>query len=261
MPFLELDFRLHYSFYQQPHKPVLLLSNSLGTNLEMWSPQLAAWSQRFSILRYDARGHGSSSATPGPYTIPQLAGDALRLMDTLAIARAHFCGLSMGGMVGQWLGVHAADRINKLVLCNTAAKIGEDAGWNQRIATVNEQGMQAIVPSVIDRWFTPEFRRNHPDEVEATAAMLQSANHEGYAATCAAIRDMDLLESVQQIRSRTLVVYGEHDKVTSPAASHLLSEKIRGSRSLSLNAAHLSNIEAASAFTAGVLAFLDDHDL
>lgn len=260
MPFLELDFRLHYKFHREPDKPVLILSNSLGTNLEMWTPQIAAWAQDFSLLRYDARGHGASSATPGPYSISLLGEDVLRLMDALKIHHAHFCGLSMGGMVAQWLGIHAAERVDKLVLCNTAAKIGDDAGWNRRIATVRESGMQAIVPSVIERWFTSEFRRNNADEVEATAAMLQFANREGYTATCAAIRDMDLREEVQQIKARTLVVCGEHDQVTPPSASHFLLEQIKGSRLLSLKAAHLSNLEAASAFTAGVSAFLDDPD-
>lgn len=257
MPEIELhDVRIHYEFDGRQDRPTLVLSNSLGTNLAMWSPQLDALQEHFSILRYDSRGHGQSSTPPGPYSLEQMGTDVIGLLDALELDRVHFCGLSVGAMVGQWLGVHAHGRLGRLVLSNTAAKIGSPEGWNQRIETVRQQGTEAIVSAVLERWYTNEFRRSTPEDVERTAAMLLSTDAEGYASTCAAIRDMDLRADVQKISVPTLVVYGTQDPVTPPSEARFLIEQITDTRSLELEAAHLSNIEAASAFTAGVLDFL-----
>src|SRR6476620_7054389 len=151
------DVALHYEIAGDDGAPPLLLSNSLGTTLDMWEPQLAALAGRFRVIRYDSRGHGRSQTTPGPYTIEQVANDALGLLDKLGVPRAHFCGLSMGGMVGMWLGIHAPQRIDRLVLANTAAKIGTTGMWNARIDAVRKGGMASIASAVLARWFSSQL--------------------------------------------------------------------------------------------------------
>src|SRR5271167_1267808 len=195
MPFAQLeDVRIHYDLAGPTGAPTLVFSNSLGATLSMWDPQMPAFQKQFRILRYDTRGHGQSSVTPGPYSIEQLGNDVLDLLDDLDFERVHFCGLSMGGMIGMWLGINAPERLYKLVLCNTAAKIGNAEGWNARIETVRKGGMKSVAPAVIERWFTPVFRANSPDEVAATQAILENTDPEGYAANCAAVRDFDARE-------------------------------------------------------------------
>lgn len=146
-------------------RPVLVLSNSLGTNLSMWDPQMPQLEQHFRILRYDTRGHGRSSVAPGDYTIEQMGRDVLGLLDALRLERVYFCGLSMGGMIGIWLGIYAADRLHRLVLCNTAARIGTREMWNARIAALRRDGMRSVASAVIERWFTPEFRAASPKKL------------------------------------------------------------------------------------------------
>src|SRR5713101_360975 len=152
------EARIHYALEGQNGTPALLFSNSLGTNYSMWDPQVPELRKKFRVLRYDTRGHGQSSLTPGPYSIKQLGKDVVALLDALDLDRVHFCGLSMGGMIGMWLGVNAGERLNRLVLCNTAARIGTAEVWNARIENVRQAGMKAITPAVLERWFTPQFR-------------------------------------------------------------------------------------------------------
>ena len=239
-----------------PDAPVLVLSNSLGTNLSMWDAQMPALTARFRVLRYDTRGHGASAVTPGPYTIGELGRDVLRLLDALKIRRAHFCGLSMGGMIGMWLGVHAPDRIGRMVLANTAPKIGTPEMWNQRIDNVRKGGMEAIVDTLLERWLTAGFRARVPEAVARVRAMLTATPPEGYLACCAAVRDMDQRDAIAGIRHPTLVIAGTHDVVTLPAEARAMAERIRGARYVELDAAHLSNIEAADRFTADAVAFI-----
>jgi 3-oxoadipate enol-lactonase len=257
MPFAELkDARIHYALSGPANAPVLVLSNSLGTNYSMWDPQMPEFEKHWRVLRYDTRGHGQSSVTPGSYSIEQLARDVIGLLDVLQLDRVHFCGLSMGGMTGMWLGVHAPKRCTKLVLCNTAAKIGTAEAWNARIETVRKNGLKAVTPAVIERWFTPGFRAKAPEIVAAAQQMLENSNPEGYAASCAAVRDMDERETISAIRIPTLVITGAHDPVTPPAEGHFLAERIPGAKYAELNAAHLSNIEDREHFTAEVSRFL-----
>jgi 3-oxoadipate enol-lactonase len=239
-----------------PDAPVLVLSNSLGTDLSMWEAQMPALTARFRVLRYDTRGHGVSAVTPGPYTIGELGRDVLRLLDALKIRRAHFCGLSMGGMIGMWLGVHAPDRIGRMVLANTAPKIGTPEMWNQRIDNVRKGGMEAIVDTLLERWLTAGFRARVPEAVVRVRAMLTATPPEGYLACCAAVRDMDQRDAIAGIRHPTLVIAGTHDAVTPPAEARAMAERIRGARYVELDAAHLSNIEAADRFTADAVAFI-----
>jgi 3-oxoadipate enol-lactonase len=257
MPFVEADgAQLYYQLEGHENAPVLLLSNSLGTALEMWDPQVRAFTMRYRLLRYDSRGHGRSEVAPGPYTIERLGRDALALLDALGLQRVAFCGLSKGGMVGQWLGANAPDRVEKLVLCNTSAHIGSPEVWNQRIETVQAMGMGAIVPGVIDRWFTQPFRESAPEEVAKVRAMLESTDPEGYVACCAAVRDMDLRGAIRGIRVPTLVIAGYHDVPTPPEHARLIAESIPGAQMVTLDAAHLSNVEAQADFTKAVLDFL-----
>jgi 3-oxoadipate enol-lactonase len=236
--------------------PVLVLSNSLGTNLAMWDAQMPPLTARLRVLRYDSRGHGASAATPGPYSIEQLARDVLFLLDGLKIERVHFCGLSMGGMVGMWLGAHVPARIDRLVLCNTSPKIGSPEMWNTRIEGVRKSGVASIADAVLGRWFTAGFREGSPRDVARMRAMLTGTSADGYVAACAAIRDMDQWDSIATIKCPTLVISGTHDVATPAADGRRMAEAIPGARYVELDAAHISNIESANAFTTAVLDFL-----
>ncbi|MGB9433419.1 MAG: 3-oxoadipate enol-lactonase [Candidatus Acidiferrum sp.] len=257
MPFANLpDVRIHYEFAGAEHLPVLVLSNCLGTNLTMWDSQIEAFSQRFRILRYDTRGLGQSGVTPGPYTIGQLGWDVVGLLDALHLNRVHFCGLSMGGMTGMFLGANAPNRFHKLVLCNTAAKIGTAETWNARIQAVQNGGMKAVAASVIERWLTPGFRSSHPVESQAVLAMLQAANPQGYMANCAAVRDTDQRKALSTICVPCLVIAGTHDPAATPAEGRSLTKSISGAAYVELPTSHLSNIEARDEFNRQALQFL-----
>jgi 3-oxoadipate enol-lactonase len=179
---------LNYLLEGREDAPVLVLSNSLGTALEMWDAQAPALGERFRLLRYDTRGHGGSPAPPGPYAIEDLGRDVIRLLDHLGIERASFCGLSVGGMTGMWLAAEAPERVERLVLLCTSALLGPKGVWDERIATATGQGMAALVDGVIERWFTPTFRTQNPEVVERMARTLRETDPEGYAGCCAAIR-------------------------------------------------------------------------
>jgi 3-oxoadipate enol-lactonase len=257
MAFAELSgVRIHHRLDGPEAAPVLVLSNSLGTDLGLWEPQLGALARRFRVLRYDARGHGASSVPPGPWTVPDLGRDVLGLLDALGIAAVAVCGLSLGGMTGMWLAANAPARVRALVLASTAARLGPPEVWDARIAAARERGMAALTETVLARWFTPAFRAARADEVDRVRRMLLATPAEGYAAACAAIRDMDQREAVAGIGAPTLVISGTHDVATPPADGRFLAERIRGARLVELDAAHLSNVEAAEPFTAAVLAFL-----
>ena len=236
--------------------PVLVLSNSLGTNMALWDGQMPALTASYRVLRYDTRGHGSSPLTTGPYSIAMLASDVLVLLDALKIERAHFCGLSLGGMTGMWLGIHAAERIDRLVLANTAPRIGAADIWNARIDAVRRGGMRAIADSVLERWFTAGFRARAPEAVGRVGALLAATPPLGYVACCAALRDADLWPGIASIRSPTLVITGTHDAATPAAEGRKTAERIAGARYVELDAAHISNVEAADRFTAELIAFL-----
>jgi len=258
MPFIEIgDVRLNYRFDGPAKAPVIALSNSLGTNLSMWDPQATVLGEKFCVLRYDLRGHGLSTVTSGPYTIEQLGRDVIALLDAMKIESAYFCGLSMSGMIGMWLGVNAANRMKGLVLCNTAAKIGNVETWNARMKDVKERGMAAVATTVVLRWFSEDFIKKSPEVVEATRQMLLQAPPEGYVACCAAVRDADFRQDLPRVTARTLVIAGAQDPVITPAEAHLVADGIPGASYLELQAAHLSNIEAAPQFTEALLKFLN----
>lgn len=259
MPFAQLaDVRLHYQLDGDPKLPVLMLCNSLGTTLDMWAPQMPAFLAHFRVLRYDTRGHGRSEVTAGEYSIAQLGADAVALLDHLGIRSVSFCGLSMGGMTGMWLGANRPERVERLVLCNTGAKVGDPSVWAARFETVRAGGMAAITPSVLDRWFTARYRRLAPHEVDKVRAMLLGTSPDGYIANGAAVRDMDQRASLSKITAPTLVIAGTYDSSTPPELGRAVAEAIEGARCVELDAAHLSNWEQAGAFTATVLSFLLD---
>ncbi|MFT4097576.1 MAG: 3-oxoadipate enol-lactonase [Rhodoblastus sp.] len=236
--------------------PVLMISNSLGSNLHMWDDQMPALSKHFRIVRYDSRGHGQSAAPSGPYSLEQLGKDALAILDALGVKKAHWMGLSKGGAVGQWLLLHAPDRIERAVLANTAAQFGGADAWNERLRIVREQGMGGLVQAVIDRWFTKDFQARAPEAIARIRAAFEKTPAEGYAACMAALRDLDLRDAIRNIRNQVLIIIGKHDPATPPEAGKAIASAIPGARLVELDAAHLSNIEAADAFNKAVIDFL-----
>jgi 3-oxoadipate enol-lactonase len=236
--------------------PPLMLSNSLGTNLHMWDPQIPELTKHFRVIRYDSRGHGQSGAPDGPYSIEELGRDALAIMDALELDQVHWMGLSKGGMIGQWLLTHAPERIGRAVLANTGSHMPPPDLWNQRIRTAIDKGMEELTPGVIERWFTPEFRAREPETVEKIVRMLHTTPAHGYAGSCSAIRDMDQRESIRSVTNPVLVVVGSRDPATPPEMGRHIADTIRGARIVTLNAAHLSNIEQADAFNQAVIDFL-----
>jgi 3-oxoadipate enol-lactonase len=257
MPFAQLNnVRIHYDFDGPANAPALIFSNSLGANLSMWDQQAFAFREHFRVLRYDTRGHGQSSTTPGPYNIEQLSRDVLALLASLQLDRVYFCGLSKGGMTGMWLGLHAPQVLHKLILCNTAAKIGNAEGWNSRIEAARKGGMKSISGAVMERWLTPAFRASSSEVTAATLRMLESTDLDGYIANCAAVRDFDARETISGIGVPTLVIAGAHDPATTPGEGRFLAEKIPGARYVELHAAHLSNIEARDGFNSELSTFL-----
>jgi 3-oxoadipate enol-lactonase len=257
MPFAKLpDAQIFYELTGPEHAPVFVFSNSLGTTHRMWDPQVLTFTKHFRLLRYDTRGHGQSSVTPGPYTIEQLSWDVVRLLDYLQLDRVYFCGLSMGGMTGMFLGANAPNRFTKIVLCNTAAKIGTLESWNARIDAVQKGGMRAVAVAVLERWLTPSYRAAHPTETAGVLRMLEEANPEGYVANCAAVRDMDQRDALQNVKVPTLVLAGTHDSSTPAADGQFVAEHIPGARYVEVNAAHLSNLEARDEFNSHVTNFL-----
>ena len=236
--------------------PILMFANSLGTTLDMWAGQTQALGEHFAILRYDTRGHGDSVATPGPYRIADLADDAIAIMDVLELPQINFCGLSMGGMIGLWLGMTAPSRIRRLIVANSAAQIPPAQLWNDRIAMVRDNGMAAIADAVSQRWFTANFIYRQPHIVNVIKRMIVETPVEGYAACCAAVRDFDVREGMGKIAVPVLVIAGDADPATPPQMTQEIANAIAGSRFESLPAAHLSNIECPVAFNRLLTDFL-----
>ncbi|PXW25423.1 3-oxoadipate enol-lactonase [Paraburkholderia caballeronis] len=236
--------------------PWLVLSNSLGTDVSMWAPQVPEFAKHFRVLRYDTRGHGRSDAPKGPYTIGQLTGDVIGLLDQLGIARAHFVGLSMGGLTGVGLGARYAARIDRLVLCNTAAKIGSPQVWEPRAERARNEGMAGLADAVPQRWFTPAFIEREPLVIAQLRDNLAHTDNEGYASNCDAINAADLRGEASSIKAPTLVISSTHDLAATPAQGRELAESIDGARYVELGVSHISNIEAAETFTGIVRDFL-----
>jgi len=257
MPILEPGpQQIAYSLEGPVDAPVLVLSNSLGTTMAMWHAQAKVLARRYRVLRYDTRGHGASGqgdASSG-YTLDQLGGDVLRLLDGLGIGRANFCGISMGGLTGLWLGVHAGDRLERLVVANSAARIGTAAGWIERAAHVATSGMDVVADGARGRWFTEAFAQRAV--VDSLVDDLRRTPPAGYAACCRALGAADLRDQLHAIAVPTLLVAGRYDPVTTVDDAVSMRERIAGARCVTLDASHLSNVEAEQAFTDQLHAFL-----
>ncbi len=257
MPFVRInETSLHYRTDGDPARPCLVFSNSLGTDLSMWDAQAAALAKDFFVLRYDTRGHGQSERGASPLDLARLGGDVVALLDALAIPTAHFCGISMGGITGQWLAIHHPQRFGKLVLANTAARIGTAEGWTARAELVRREGMDGVADGAAARWFTPEFIEREGRLVGSMIARLREQDAEGYARCCEALAYADLREAVGHIGCPALLIAGRADPVTTVADARWLSERIAGAAVADVDASHISNIEAAQAFSSQLQRFL-----
>ncbi|MYZ43890.1 3-oxoadipate enol-lactonase [Schauerella aestuarii] len=257
MPYADLSqTRLYYVIDGPESAPVVVLSNSLGTSADMWARQIPALTQHFRVLRYDTRGHGASSVPEGEYTFDQLSGDVVELLNTLDIPRAHFCGLSMGGTTGLALALAHPDRVGKLVLCNTGARLGTEASWQTRIDTVRQTGLNNMAAGIVDRWLTPAFRTREPGLTQVLIDILRRTNDTGYIGNCAALRDADLRAQMSEIVAPTLVIAGTHDVAATPAEGQAIHQAIAGSAYVEFDVSHLSNWEAADDFNRTVVEFL-----
>jgi 3-oxoadipate enol-lactonase len=247
--------RIHFEIGGAESGRPLMLSNSLGTTLELWERQLGALAS-FRLIRFDTRGHGRSDAPEGEYAMDQLGRDALAVLDATGVGATAFCGVSMGGGIGQWLAVNAPDRIERLVLANTGAIFGAPDTWRQRIEAVTTGGMDAVAHTVIERWFTPAFRERDPTEVQRVLKMLLTSPPQGYVGCCAAIRDADFRPLLGRIVAHTLVIGGTRDPATPPALAEELAAGIPGAKLLMIEAAHLSANEQPDVFNQAVIDFL-----
>jgi len=249
--------RLRYRVEGPDGAPWLTFSNSLGTDLTMWWSQADVLSRYFRVLRYDTRGHGQSSAPQGPYTIEQLRDDVIALWDHLGVTRSHFCGISMGGLTGLALAIHHPDRLDRLVLSNTAAKVGTDASWQTRVDTVREKTLAGFADTILSRWFTEGFQAAHPEALTPLRAVLKSTSQDGYCANCGALASADLREQAALVKTPTLVIAGTYDLSTSAEQGRWLHGQIAGARYKELATGHIANIEQASNYTQVLLDFLD----
>ena len=252
--------RLHRVVEGPEDAPVVVFGGSLGSDVRMWEPQVVPLLERgFRVIRYDTRGHGASPVPPGPYDLDDLGADFLTMLDDLEIERAHLVGLSLGGMTGMWLGVHAPDRIASLVLCCTSAKLGPPQMWADRAATVRAEGTGAVARPGVSRWLTPGYIERHPDRAAFLRAMIAGVPAEGYAACCGAIERMDLLDVLPKITAPTLVIAGADDPATPPEGhADLIAAGIPGARlEVVADAAHLGNYEQPEEFTRLILGHLE----
>lgn len=258
MPFITANqLRIFYRLEGNEGLPVLVLSHSVGCDHAIWDPQVPELLPYFRVLRYDIRGHGATDAPSGDYSIEQLGRDVLALADGLKIGEFAFCGLSLGGAIGQWLGVNAGDRVKSLILANTSPRFGTLQGWQSRIEAVRSGGMAGIAEMVMQRFFSAEAIARGSASVANIRAVFQGTNPEGYIGCCAALRDFDFIGQLSQIKVPTLVIAGEKD-VSTPWTGNgeVLAGEIPGACSLQLPAAHLSNIESPRAFLAALFSFL-----
>jgi 3-oxoadipate enol-lactonase / 4-carboxymuconolactone decarboxylase len=251
-----VSIAVHHRIEGPEDAPVLMFANSLGTSLEMWDAQAAALADRHRVLRFDTRGHGRSPVPDGPYTVADLAGDALALLDRLGIEQVSFCGLSLGGAIGMTLAAHAPERLERLVLCCTALEFAPAEQWLERAATVRAEGMEAIAPAAMERWFTPAA----PSELVARYdAMLRSQPVAGYAACCEAVAAFDARGTLGGIRIPVLTIAGDDDPVTPPAKLDAIAAEVPGARQYVVaGARHLAQAERAATFTRVLASFLDE---
>ncbi len=257
MPEIKSDgCTIHVEVEGPESAPVLMLSNSLGTDLHMWDDQVAPFTRHFRLVRYDRRGHGRSSVPKGPYSMERLGRDVLAVLDGLGIERINWCGLSMGGMVGQWLGANVASRIDKLILSNTACYYADKTLWDQRMKFARTNGIAPVAAATMERWFSENFRAANPATIARMTEMFVKTDLEGYLGCCAAIRDMDHRALLPRIAAPTLVIAGRLDMGTPLPMNEFIRDHIPGAQLFTLEAAHIANVEQPQAYTDAVLGFL-----
>lgn len=255
--FTSNDAEINYQTFGDATHPAIVFSNSLGTKYSMWQPQVDALQNDFFIICYDTRGHGASSAPQGPYTLAQLGQDVVNLLEHLNIKKASFCGISMGGLTGQWLAIHKSEYFNHVIVCNTAAKIGQEQAWNDRAKLVREQGLQPIATTAATRWFTERFIQSQAAIVESLSNDLAAGSAEGYASCCEALAKADLRENLKSITVPVLVIAGQQDPVTTIVDGQFMVDRITNSQLFEINASHISNIECPEEFTQAVRQFIE----
>jgi len=258
LPFATIhNARMFYRMQGNAGLPVLVLSHSISTDHAMWELQVENLLPHFQILRYDTRGHGASDATAGEYSIEMLGNDILALADRLEISQFVFCGLSLGGAIGQWVAAHAPERVTHLVLANTSPQFVPRTNWETRIAAVRKGGMSAVVDVAMQRFFSSETLAKQDPQVASIRSVFLGTDPVGYLGCCAALRDMNHSDLLKQIKAPTLVISGDRD-VATPWSGHgeRLAQEIPGARAIHLPAAHLSNLERPHSFTTALLEFL-----
>jgi 3-oxoadipate enol-lactonase len=251
--------KVNYEISGKEGAPVVVLSHSLGSSLVMWEPQMKDLSAYFRILRYDTRGHGGTESPPGAYALETLGEDAIALLEALKIRQVHFVGLSMGGMIGQYLGLKHPVRLQSLALCSTAALIPQEAQplWHERIEAARAKGLSALVDATMERWFTAEYLRENPPMFGIIRRQFLDTPVEGFIGCCEAIRRLNFIDRLPAIATSTAILVGEDDPGTPVSASRAIHEKIGGSKLTILPAAkHLANVEKAEAFNSALLDFL-----
>jgi len=258
MHFFEANgIQIHFCDEGPEDAAVLIFSNSIATDLTVWDDVASRLTPYFRVIRYDARGQGKSDAPTGPYTIAQMADDVIALMDYLGLMNASFCGLSLGGMVGMWLASHHPERIEKLVLCNTAVSVPPPEGWDARANVAKEGGMAAILPAVESRWLSPDFLQNASSKVEFLKEMVLRSPVDGYIGGCAAIRDMDQSESISTVQCPVLLVAGRHDLATSPEQLQRIQQLLESpAEYVELDCGHMTNVEKPQELAEEILKFM-----
>ncbi len=257
MPMIDADgCPIHVEVEGPAGAPALMLSNSLGADLSMWDPQARAFAEKFRLIRYDRRGHGRSGAPKGPYSMERLGRDVLAVLDALKIEKTHWCGLSIGGMVGQWLGANAPGRMDRIILSNTACYYADKEIWNGRIKLLREKGLPAVVDGTMERWFTKGFRERSPQTIARMSEILLKTPLEGYIGCCEAIAAMDHRELLSRIKAPVLIIAGKHDPATTVENAEFIRDRIAGSKLAIIDAAHISNVEQPDVYKKTALDFL-----
>ena len=257
MPVVDADGTpIHVVVEGKADAPILMFSNSLGTDLHMWDDQATALARNYRVVRYDQRGHGKSGAPDEPYSIERLGRDVLAILNAFELPRVQYCGLSMGGMTGMWLARMAPERFNRMIFANTAPKSQTPDSWNTRIGMVRTKGMEAVADGVMNIWFTKDFREKEPKTIAQMRQTLVATNTTGYVGCCAAIRDMDQRWVISDIKLPSLIIAGRGDNATPLKESEFMADRITGAELVALDAGHISNVEQNSAFTAALEKFL-----
>lgn len=251
--------RLHYKIEGAENAPVILFCNSLGTNLHMWDEQIASLTNTFRVVRYDRRGHGQSTASSVPFTIEDLGKDVLALIEHLALGKVHFCGLSIGGLVGQWLGINASHKLHSLTICASAAKIGTAEAWLERAKMVREQGLSPLLEGTEQRWFTPEFTQKNPQVKTAILNEFLETSAEGYAQCCEALATADFNADLFKIKVPTLCIYGDDDPVCPASDLIHIARNVQKGQDLGIPGRHIFNLESAEQFNTALTSFINSY--